>query len=366
VAEKEHEMPKFAKFAVLAGVVLIASSISIDAVSSGASASAASPAARPRFAVLHTARKGVTPKTSLPTWQFSYSYQAQTYTDTFVGTNPSTGTSTTIPTYVIPIKLTLGSFVANPLQILSNGKTVVKNTTSSPIFKSKTDYVQGGTDLGTTQYIDAFQRGSLWGTVSTHTGYHVLLGKPTVEPVKSYTVPASQGVVGSPFGTRVLEVNLPWFDAKAESLLTSLHIPANSLPIFLVTQTYLTEGGCCIGGYHNYNGVQAYSVFSYIQTVGTFSQDVSALSHEIGEYIDDPFTNNTDVPAACGAGAAYEVGDPLEGDANYGTYPYALGGFTYHLQDLVTPVYFGAPASTSVHGWDTLQGTPLSVCQNGG
>lgn len=352
-------MPKSARFAVLAGVVLLLSSISIDAVSSGASASASSPGARPRFAVLHTARTDVTPKSSLPTWQYSFTYQSQTYTDTFVGTNPSTDTSTTIPTYVIPIKLSQGSFVANPLQTLSNGKTVVKNTTSSPIFKKKTDYVQGGTDIGTTQYIDAFQRASLWGTVSTHTGYHVLLGKPTVEPVQSYTVPTSQGGVGSPFGTQVLEVNINWFDAKAQSLLTSLHIPADSLPIFLATQTYLTSGGCCIGGYHNYNGVQAYSMFTYIQTVGTFSQDVSALSHEVGEYLDDPYTNNN---SPCGI---YEVGDPLEGDANYGTYPYSLGGFTYHLQDLVTPEYFGAPTSTSVHGWSTFQGTPLSVCQNG-
>ena len=60
-----------------------------------------------------------------------------------------------------------------------------------------------------------------------------------------------------------------------------------------------------------------------------------------------------------------KVGDPLEGTANYGAYPYTLGGFTYHLQDLVTPVYFGAPAATTVHGWDTFQGTSLAVCKNG-
>ena len=100
-------------------------------------------------------------------------------------------------------------------------------------------------------------------------------------------------------------------------------------------------------------------MFTYIQTAGTFSQDVSALSHEVGEWLDDPYTNNN---SPCGI---YEVGDPLEGEAHYGTYPYSLGGFTYHLQDLVTPEYFGAPTSTSVHGWSTFQGTSLSVCQNG-
>ena len=45
----------------------------------------------------------------------------------------------------------------------------------------------------------------------------------------------------------------------------------------------------------------------------------------------------------------------------------ALGGFTYHLQDLVTPVYFGAPTSTSVNGWQSFQGQTFStVCANGG
>jgi hypothetical protein len=352
-------MLKSRKPAVVAGAMALGLALSVGAVLGGAAASAASPAssvashhARPLFAVLHTARTDVVTNTALPTWQFAYSYSGSNYSETIVGTNPDTGTSTTIPTYIIPIKLTSGTFVANPDQTLSNGKTVVRNTRVSPIFKSKTDYVQGGTDIGTTQYIDAYQRAAFWGQVSTHTGYHVLLGKPKVEPLQSYNVPAKDGDVTTDFGVKVINADINWFDAKAQSLLTSLSLPADSLPIFLITQTYLTESGeCCIGGYHNYNGTQAYAAFSYIQTAGVFSQDVSALSHEAGEYVNDPYTNNN---SACGI---YEVGDPLEGDANYGTYPYALGGFTYHLQDLVTPVYFGAPASTTVHGWDTFQGT---------
>lgn len=360
-------MSRFPRFAVLAGATVLGLSLSIGAIVGGSAASAASPHAsaasphaRPLFTFLHTARTDVVKNSTLPTWQFTYTYKSTNYTETFVGTNPDTGTSTTIPTYIIPIELKSGTFVANPLQTLPNGKTVVKNTVVSPIFKSKTDYNQGGTDLGTTQYIDAYQRAALWGVVSTHTGYHVLLGRPKVEPLQSYTVPASKGGVATDFGVKVIQADINWFDAKAQSLLTSLHLPVDSLPIFLVTQTFLTDGGsCCIGGYHNYNGTQAYSAFSYIQTAGVFSQDVSALSHEVGEYVNDPYTNNN---SACGI---YEVGDPLEGDANYGTYPYALGGFTYHLQDLVTPVYFGAPASTTVNGWDTFQGTSLSVCQNG-
>ena len=100
-------------------------------------------------------------------------------------------------------------------------------------------------------------------------------------------------------------------------------------------------------------------VFDYIGTPGAFSQDVSALSHEMGEWIDDPFTNNN---SPCGI---YETGDPLEREANYGGYPYVTNGMTYNLQDLAQPPYFGAPPAGTLNGRATFQGTKLKVCQNG-
>ena len=60
-----------------------------------------------------------------------------------------------------------------------------------------------------------------------------------------------------------------------------------------------------------------------------------------------------------------ENGDPLENNSNYGAYPYAVNGFSYNLQDLVTLPYFGAPPATSVNGFFTFQGESLAVCANG-
>jgi hypothetical protein len=101
-----------------------------------------------------------------------------------------------------------------------------------------------------------------------------------------------------------------------------------------------------------------------VDHVGAFSQDVSALSHEIGEWADDPLTvnyNGNNTP--CGI---LEVGDPEEGDANFGAFHYVLHNFTYNLQDLVFLPYFGAPGSTSLHGWFSFQdNTSLSICSNG-
>jgi hypothetical protein len=370
-------MLKTAKYAVPAGVALIAFATTAGAVGAAGSArqaAATTPAPRPLFAVLHSPQSRTIPTAGAPTWNFSYSYLAQTYTDTFVGSNPTGGASTTVPTYIIPIKMTLSGFTASPNKKLSNGKTVVANSIASPVFKNL-DYKQGGTDVGTTQYIDAFQRAALWGTVSGHPTYHVLLGTPIVKPLQTFAVPSADGVVTKEFGVKVIVADINWFDAKAASLITTLGIPSGALPIFLTTQTFLSSGGqCCIGGYHNISsGGVPYSDFTYIQKSGVFSQDVSALSHEIGEYVDDPNTNNSDTPAACTAlgnhNSLYEVGDPIEVDTSplYGDYPYALGGFTYHLQDLVTPVYFGAPTSTSVNGWQSFQGQTFStVCANGG
>jgi hypothetical protein len=366
-------MLKTARYVVLGGVSVLALSAPVGAFGAGSTASSAPVtlnAVHPKFAVLHSPRSRTGLALGAPTWTYSYSYLGTGYSDTFVGKNPTTGRSTKIPTYIIPIKMTYGTTVKDPETVLSNGKTVIQNTTASPIFKKLT-YVQGGTNVGKTQYVDAFQRASLWGTVSTHTGYHVLLTTPVVEPEQNVTVPSSDGEVATAFGVSAIIANINWFDPFVQPLIASLGIPSNALPIFIITQTYLSDNsntsGCCIGGYHSVTGGgQPYAEFSYIQLAGAFSQDVSALSHEIGEYVDDPFTNNTDVPPACSSNHIYEVGDPLEGDANYGDYPYTLGGFTYHLQDLVTPEYFGAPTTTSVHGWSTFQGTTLAVCQNGG
>ena len=309
---------------------------------------------------------------TLPSWNGSFSYGGTNYTYNMVGTAPSTNTSTTITTYIIPVKIVItnrsGSKTTfDPSHVLSNGNSVTTNTLDSPIFESSTTYTQGGVDVGTTQYIDAFQRANFWGTVKTHTNYHLLLGT-TVLPEQTLSPSRTYGKTGSPFGFTAGEVDINWFDAQLPGLMSKLGIQPNTFPIFLTYDVYLTQGGgCCIGGYHSSEGSvsnpQSYAEATYVDHPGTFSQDVSALSHEVGEWADDPLTvnyNGNNTP--CGI---LEVGDPLESNPNYGGYPYSLHGFTYNLQDLVTLPYFGAPPSTTVNDWFTFQGESLSVCQNG-
>ncbi|MGI9169412.1 MAG: hypothetical protein ACR2FH_04450, partial [Caulobacteraceae bacterium] len=174
----------------------------------------------------------------------------------------------------------------------------------------------------------------------------MLLGAPTVLPEVTLNVPKRSGKLGTEFGVQVALVDINYIDAQLNSILAANpQITAGSVPVFVAYNTYETQAGCCIGGYHSANGAQTYMLFDYIGHPGAFSQDVSALSHEMGEWLSDPFTTNN---SPCGI---YENGDPLENEPNYGDYAYVVGGtMTYNLQDLAQPPYFGAPASTSLNG----------------
>jgi len=293
-------------------------------------------------------------------------------TFTMVGTDPTTtNVSSTIKVFIIPVRMKYGTKNGNHTfdpknTVLSNGKTVINNIIASPIFDPGVDFTQGGTDLGTTQYIDAFQRGNFWSTVATNSNYHVLLGTPTVLAQKTIVVPASLGsVVNNPFGSGIVGTyDINAFDSHLQTWMAAIKkINPSVLPIFITYDVYLTSGGCCIGGYHNANGAQptgqTYSHATYVDSPGAFSQDVSALSHEIGEWLDDPFVDNN---VHCRDNSIMEDGDPLEGNANYGGFPYTLNGFTYNLQSLVFLGYFGAPASTSVHSWLSFQNDESQVC----
>ena len=315
------------------------------------------------------------PTASLVQWNGSFTdLTNHKITFTQVGTDPtSTSTSTTITTYIIPVRMKYtknnGNTTFDPkAQVLADGKTVINNIIASPLFDPSADFTQGGTDLGTTQYIDAFQRGNFWSTVSSEPDYHVLLStKPKVLPEKTISVSNKNlgSVYNNPFGSGVIGTyDINAFDSRIQFWIKQLkQINPGALPIFITYDVYLTEGGCCIGGYHNANGPQpggqTYAMATYVDSPGAFSQDVSALSHEIGEWMDDPFVDNL---VNCNDNGIMEDGDPLEGNSNYGAYPYSLNGFTYNLQSLVFIGYFGAPPSDSVHDWLSFQNDEAHVC----
>ena len=176
--------------------------------------------------------------TPLKTFNSSFVYNGTTYRYNMVGAAPSTGTSSTIPTFIIPVKMVYKTSTGTTeafdpaTQKLTNGQTVEANMMASPIFQSGIDFKTGGVNMGKTQYIDAFQRGNFWGTVKSHTGYHLLLGQPKVLPELTLTV-GTHGTLATEFGVHAGLADIYWFDAQAQNYIKahSASVP-NSLPIF--------------------------------------------------------------------------------------------------------------------------------------
>ncbi|HZP24962.1 MAG TPA: hypothetical protein VFB04_16070 [Terriglobales bacterium] len=329
--------------------------------------------AHPRFVVLPPKPPlpgHENPSGTLQEWNGSFTHNGTNFPFVMVGADPSTNQGALITTWIIPVKLILSDgSVWDPLA--GGAFSPLGRTILSPIFDSTTTYTQGGVNVGTTQYIDAFQRANFWSIVQNNPNSHLLLGGPTshitVLPELVLNVPSGSGHQCSEFGITVACVDINYFDVQINNYIAQNNIiNPTGFPIFETANTYLTEGGCCIGGYHSATGAQTYAHFTYITTPGVFSQDVSALSHEVGEWADDPLTprqNNT----PCGI---LEVGDPLENGQPghpFGTYTYQLHNFTYHLQDLVTLRYFGGDPNLPVNMFWTFQGFTgiTQICQNG-
>lgn len=311
----------------------------------------------------------VVPATNLSQWNGSFTDLTNVKRNfTMVGGDPNkTNTTSTIPVFVIPIKVVFdashGNKTYDPNKDKFSGQSVsvTKTILNSPIFKSNVKFVQGGTNVGKTQYVDAFQRANFWGVVKKNKNYHVLLGKPTVLAEQTINCNFSSCGVGVEFGKQVGLMDINQFDNIIQGYINKFsQIQPNTLPIFMTHDVFLTSGGCCIGGYHNANGGQpggqTYSTTTVVdQGNGVFSQDTAALSHEISEWMDDPFVDNR---VGCTDNSILEVGDPLVLHDK----PYTVNGFTYHLQDEVFLGYFGAPTKTSLLKWLSFQNDEKHVC----
>ncbi len=173
--------------------------------------------------------------------------------------------------------------------------------------------------------------------------YHLYL-HPNVLPAVTINVPANQGgLLVSGRGVIFASIDISWWSSQIENLESSAD--ATHLPIYLTNNIFLHTGkslfNCCILGYHgtkavgngggsgNSQGnavVQTFAWASYVQP-GLYSrpnggrdwalQDIHALSHEIAEWADDPFVNNTVEPwltptaPQYGCTGVLETGDPV-------------------------------------------------------
>lgn len=289
-------------------------------------------------------------------------------TTNLVGTSVnSDGTIVTTPGTT-----TLDPTVANSACLAPPNDVPLKLFKQSPIIQ-RAQFAFGGTFVGNTQYVDAFQRANFW-AYTGGTNYHVALDPVSTTKTIYINVPAVNGLslatssLGPPnFCAPLGIIDYYWFD----SYLTSTIIPSlyaqgvnpGSFPIFLLANVVMATtvtniDTCCILGYHGAEGLptQTYSPMDF-DTTGVFGPtifDTSVSAHEVAEWMNDPYGDNPVPPwghigQQPGCQSNLEVGDPLTGtDIPNVTMP---NGYTYHLQELVFySWFFGAP-SIAVNGW---------------
>ncbi|HEY6960920.1 MAG TPA: hypothetical protein VI408_03435 [Gaiellaceae bacterium] len=293
-----------------------------------------------------------------------------TYGYNMVGADPShcgSSCSTTIEADITPL-------IVNIDGMTFDGTSVVAPTLASPQFATN-DY--GSTPFATTrptctynagpagivngsfcggaggalsqgdagqqlQLQDATMRAQFNKTGSSN--YHLMLHPNVLAPV-TIDVPRNQGtLIVSGRGVVAADINIRWWSGQINNLEQSAD--ATHLPIYLTNQVMLYEGSpgnCCVIGYHgtraagngggsaNSNGnavVQTFAWASWVQP-GFYArpdhgtdwalQDIHALSHEIAEWADDPFVNNTVEPwltptaPQYGCTGVLETGDPVVG-----------------------------------------------------
>jgi hypothetical protein len=350
-----------------------------------------------------------TAKLPMFTYNVRSSRDGNDYSGVMVGHDPfraGSGTAT-IPTEIVPLIIvtnTIGTAINTKGKISTvRGMATFDPTVAdaclaapnnipvtlvqqSPIMMPA-DFNFGGKDVGTTQYVDAFQRANFWEVID-RSEYHVNL-KPIrrLAPIL-VNIPAAHGLALStsifgncaPLGL----VDINYFD----TLITRTIIPAlaaqgvdpGTFPIFLLHNVGLSIGiptninNCCALGYHGAVGtsdVQTYAPADF-DTTGLFlgANDTDVLSHEVAEWMNDPLGNNP-TPAwghtgqVSGCQNNLEVGDPLSGtEAPRIAMP---NGFTYHLQELAFFSWFYGAPSIGIHGWfsnnDTFTHDAGSPCQ---
>ena len=285
-------------------------------------------------------------------------HNGTTYGYNMVGADPNkcsgSGCSVTIEVDITPITVNIDG-------LTYSGSDVLAATLSSPQFALNDYYstpfatagapnvprgpggVLSQNDAGNRQLQDATMRAQFNKTGSSN--YHLILHPNVLAPV-TINVPNNQGVLlQSGRGVVFADVNISWWSAQIQNLETKAD--PTRLALYLTDNVMLYTGhsvlNCCVIGYHgtraagygagstNSNGNAVVQTFAWASWVrpGLFSrpdggtdwalQDIHALSHEISEWADDPFVNNSVEPwltptaPQYGCSGVLETGDPVVG-----------------------------------------------------
>lgn len=285
---------------------------------------------------------------SVPHWQGSFVTADTRFPYLMAGGNPRKGDTTDIDTSIIPISLVFDEFAdQDGNSVFVDVSPFVKLALNSPNFE------RASYGTGFVQFADAVQRAEFWNVMER--GWHTVLNRPRILTPVTVEVPvgASQ-LFQLDDGTFVTILDEGFFFSQLNTIAQLEDLRTDELPIALSPNVLLADltgdGSCCVLGFHtafetsqrgNTFFVQTFAYASYLHDDLFFDPtftDVVALSHEISEFVNDPFVNNI-VPEWQQPGAppgtcsnVLETGDPIE-ELNDVGFPVTVDGKTFHPQN---------------------------------
>jgi hypothetical protein len=318
---------------------------------------------------------------SIPNYTGSFPFEGRTLPFNTVGTKPQDGGTTEIPTQMLPLVLLFDGYAeANGDPVVLDPGSIVPRIKSSPNFKAA-QY-----QTGFTQFADAVQRAQFNNVMKQD--WHTTLGAPQdLKPVV-IVVPKSAAKVfrNRASGTTYAVVDTEFFISHINTIVQLASLRVEALPILITRNVLLSPDGdvkrCCVLGFHTAfetgvnegkQMVQTMVWASWIDSglLGSGVADVTAMSHEISEWMNDPFGTNI-VPAwqyptaSLGCQNNLETGDPLANLPNAG-FPVLIDGVTYHPQNQVLLPWFTRQPSDAIdHAYSfpdqSLLSSPSQAC----
>lgn len=344
----------------------------------------------------------------LPLWRYNAisTRDGSRYPGAIVGRNPVTNSGTTrVPVFLVPLIFkthTLGVSFDSTSGLIGTqpgdatfdptapdacypapNNIPINLVAESPLF-DRAPFEFGGTFVGDTQYIDAFQRANFWQVLGDRRDhYHVLLSPVRVLDPIVVDVPAIYGVgvtnsllfgppaMCVPFG--IIDGN--WFgnylDGTIIPSLTAKGVNSGNLPVFVATvagwsSSVTNRYSPGFSGLHGATGfpwpIQSFALASFRRTLDPSGRDTEPLSHELAEWLNDPYGSNPTpmwghTGQVAGCQGNLEVGDPLSFTAFTVPMP---NGFTYTVQELAFFSWFFGGPSIGVNNWFSNNGTFLT------
>ena len=318
---------------------------------------------------------------SVPNYEVSFISRGKTWHLTMMGSNPVDGASTTMPVHIVAVSLKLQNANLVSFTNVPIGPFITP-VLNSPNFQAANYSAGSGIQFG-----DAIQRAEFFHKMKA--GWHTNLRPATVVHSVTITVPRFITINVNGFNTQVQT----YFSEKTSDGHTAVFVldqffnqqifnivaneikagrfSTNALNVALFPNTFVFSlnatggvGACCTLGFHTFftdSGVPKESrwIFAFASWIspGVFSgfQDVTALSHEISESLNDPFVNNQvpawqfpNEPGTCQDNL--ETGDPVEVLSNL-SFPMRVSGMTYHPQTEALLQWFEQKStSTAING----------------